>query len=160
MFKAVLPVIFYLLVSCKEINVCPVMRNGVFPFLIIYYMCDTVTYLLALMVMADIQRPSANLIRSIIMLFVNYIEVSFGISYLYYLHCAEDGRIILFYKAIAFSILGIREENGLASGADYIFTFMRAAFVIMTKQLLYFICFVFCDAIMQKGLDVIDFKCI
>lgn len=36
-FKALLPVIFYLLTSCKGITVCPVMKNVIFPCIIIYH---------------------------------------------------------------------------------------------------------------------------
>ena len=37
-----------------------------------YDLLDTVTYLLSLMLFADIQRPSANVSRSLFMLVVNY----------------------------------------------------------------------------------------
>lgn len=40
----------------------------------LYNLLDTVTYLLALIVLADIQNPSANIIRSLLMLLINYIE--------------------------------------------------------------------------------------
>lgn len=138
MYKALLPIIFYL--CCEEQAFCPFIRNVVFPFIVVYHMCDTVTYLLALMVMADIQRPSANIIRSMIMLFVNYIQVSFGISFLYYLYYAKCGWTIPFMEAIAFGILGIRENSNLVSGADYTFTFVEAAsnFFFITLAFGYF----------------------
>lgn len=41
----------------------------------LYNLLDTVTYLLALIVLADIQNPSANIIRSLLMLLINYIEI-------------------------------------------------------------------------------------
>lgn len=139
-YKALLPVLFYILVSCKVSIVCPFLRNCVFPGFIIYHMCDTVTYLLALMIMADIQRPSANIIRSMIMLVVNYLEVSLGISYLYYLYCAKGGRTILLLEAAAFSILGTSNGNGPASGMDYMFLFLEAAsnFFFITLAFGYF----------------------
>lgn len=51
-----------------------------------YMMADTITYLLLLIILADIQKPSANVIRSLILLFVNYLEVSLDISAIYFLH--------------------------------------------------------------------------
>ena len=48
-------------------------------------MLDTVTYLISLIMLADIQGPSANVIRSMILLFVNYIEVSLDMALLFYL---------------------------------------------------------------------------
>lgn len=48
-------------------------------------MGDTVTYLIALMFLADVQRPSANVIRSLVMLVINYIEVEMDIAAIYLL---------------------------------------------------------------------------
>ena len=42
---------------------------------VMYSMLDMITYLLMLILMSDIQRPSANIIRSLRMFFVNYIEL-------------------------------------------------------------------------------------
>lgn len=65
-------------------------------------MADTITYLLSLIMMADIQKPSANVIRSLLLLFFNYIEVSWGMAYFYYVYCAD----ITFEEALAFGVLG------------------------------------------------------
>lgn len=54
-------------------------------WLVIYLMTDTLTYLLVLIIHADIQRPSANIIRSLTFLFINYVEVSFEIAILIFL---------------------------------------------------------------------------
>lgn len=51
---------------------------------VFYDLLDTTTYLMALMFLADIQRPSANVIRSLLILMVNYIEVQLDITVLYY----------------------------------------------------------------------------
>ena len=51
--------------------------------LIVYSLADTLTYLLILMMMSDIQRPSANLIRTWLMLFMNYMEAALDLSVLY-----------------------------------------------------------------------------
>ena len=45
-----------------------------------YDLLDTITYLLSLMLFADIQRPSANVSRSLIMLAINYIEVELDMA--------------------------------------------------------------------------------
>lgn len=50
-----------------------------------YLMLDTITYLVSLIVLSDIERPSANVIRSMICLLVNYIEVSADMAVIYYL---------------------------------------------------------------------------
>lgn len=54
--------------------------------LTVYMMADTITYLLLLIILADIQKPSANVIRSLILLFLNYLEVSLDISVVYFLY--------------------------------------------------------------------------
>ena len=55
----------------------------VFSAIIAYDLGDTVTYLVGLMFLSDIQRPSANVIRSLVMLVVNYIEVQFDMAAVY-----------------------------------------------------------------------------
>lgn len=55
----------------------------VFSVVIAYDLVDTVTYLIGLMFLSDIQRPSANVIRSLVMLVVNYIEVQFDMAAIY-----------------------------------------------------------------------------
>lgn len=91
------------------------------PCLIIYNMCDTITYLLVLILMSDIQRPSANIIRSIIMLFINYIEVSLDLAVLYIWY--YNGRISV-REAVAFGILGDQINSTLYLSGEYIFLFI------------------------------------
>ncbi|MBU5416947.1 macro domain-containing protein [Anaerobutyricum soehngenii] len=50
---------------------------------ILYDLGDTITYLIALMFLSDVQRPSANVIRSLVMLVINYIEVQFDMAAVY-----------------------------------------------------------------------------
>lgn len=69
--------------------------------LIIYCLLDTITYLLLLIILSDIQRPSANVIRSIIMLFINYIEVGCEFAFLYTIFYKLD-----FLQALEMSFLG------------------------------------------------------
>ncbi len=71
--------------------------------LIIYCIVDTITYLLTLIFLADIQRPSANVIRSMILLMVNYLEVSLEIAILYYL---DNFGNLKFREAIQCGVLG------------------------------------------------------
>ena len=86
--------------------------------ILIYNMCDTVTYLLVLILMSDIQRPSANIIRSMILLFVNYMEVSFEMAFLYY-----QKYKVLFREAVLFGILGQGMDIKSKSFTDYLFVY-------------------------------------
>lgn len=125
--KALLPIFFYFLVRRHVTAGWPIIENCVFPFIIIYHICDTITYLVVLIVMTDIQRPSANLIRSMIMLFVNYVEVSMGMAYLYFIYnVIHNKQILSFYELTAFGVLGIRAEDGMTSCGDYFFVFADA----------------------------------
>ncbi|MCM1425676.1 MAG: macro domain-containing protein [Eubacterium sp.] len=99
--KAGLPILFYLAGKMQIIAGCSVVNDYIFPFLIAYNMIDTITYLLTLVIMADIQSPSANIIRSMIMLFVNYIEVSLGMSYL----CLKCNKGLSLKEALDFGVL-------------------------------------------------------
>lgn len=116
--KAMLPIVFYCVL--KVFTVDPSSTLGaILSAILIYNMCDTVTYLLVLILMSDIQRPSANIIRSMIMLFVNYMEVSLEMAFLYY-----QNYMVLFRKAILFGILGQgMEMNNLKNFTDYLFVY-------------------------------------
>ena len=63
--------------------------RGMAIFITIWVMADTVTCLLALIFLADIQGPSANQLRSLILLIFNYLEMVFGLSLFYYSKCAR-----------------------------------------------------------------------
>ena len=67
-------------------------------------MLDTVTYLVALMLLADIQGPSANVIRSMILLLVNYVEVSLDMALLFYL---DNLKNISFKSALSAGVMEI-----------------------------------------------------
>lgn len=124
--KVFIPILFYLMVTYKGTFISPVVREWIFPIILIYNMSDTITYLLTLVIMADIQRPSANIIRSMIMLFVNYLEVSFGMAYLCYRYYGQAGKNISFREAIAFGALGIGIKDNMTLEMDYVFTFADA----------------------------------
>ena len=105
--------------------------------MILYNLLDTTTYLIALMFLADIQRPSANIIRSLLMLIVNYIEVELDIMTLYYL----VGKI-LYGKTYAYGQLidFIIGDNGKMSGINNLINFANKGiqFFFLTVVLSYF----------------------
>lgn len=83
--------------------------------IIIYSMADTVTYLVALMLLADIQGPSANVIRSMILLLVNYVEDSFDMALLFYI---DNLKNISFKIAMSAGVMGdaIQLPGGIELG--------------------------------------------
>ncbi len=88
----------------------------VLSFLIFYLMADTVTYLLSLIMMADIQKPSANIIRSLLLLLFNYIEVSLDMAYFYYVYGeGSSGTGALLKEALAFGVLGQGADEAVMS---------------------------------------------
>lgn len=115
--KVIIPIILYLLVRCKVTAGYSVIEDVIFPVIIIYNMSDTITYLLVLIVLADIQRPSANIIRSMIMLFVNYIEVSLGISYLYFM---LQNKVLPLREMIKVGTLGVAGGAKAVTVWDYL----------------------------------------
>lgn len=81
--KVVIPIVFMILcTSCTMMESSRIAQVGV-SVIIAYDLGDTVTYLIGLMFLSDIQRPSANVIRSLVMLVVNYIEVQFDMAAIY-----------------------------------------------------------------------------
>ena len=81
-FKTIVPVLCILLMYKTE---CTSFANVVLIGILLYDLGDTVTYLIALMFLADVQRPSANVIRSLVMLVINYIEVEMDMAAIYLL---------------------------------------------------------------------------
>lgn len=84
-------------------------------FLAGYGLVDTLTYLLELIILADIQNPSANIIRSMIMLFLNYFEAVFEIAVIGYAWFAET---IELNQIIAFILLG-KEIEVIKTTSEY-----------------------------------------
>lgn len=119
LIKAFIPVLCFGIWSNSGLAEYQGIMKYLFIGLMLYNMCDTITYLLALIIMADIQRPSANIIRSLIMLFVNYIEVSLEIAFLYLMYYGN----VSFSKAVEFGMLGteIYAEGFPKSLIDYCF---------------------------------------
>lgn len=121
--KVVLPVVYYFIF---EGFAGSKYEHGLavgFSALAIYAMCDTMTYLLTLIVMADIQRPSANIIRSILMLFVNYMEVSLDMTWLYWITYRDRLSI---WDALLYGVLGESRIETFAAAVDYIWPYMNA----------------------------------
>lgn len=99
------------------------------PGLIVYNMCDTLTYLLVLIVMSDVQRASANIIRSIMMLFINYMEVSLDMAVLY---CWHGGNGIDAMEAVCAGLVGYQNEVVMAEGG------MKYAFLLADHGIKFF----------------------
>lgn len=110
-------------------------------FLCTYVMADTLTYLVSLIFLADIYRPSANQLRSFIILIFNYLQMLFGIAVFYY--CYLWNRIS-FWQAMDYSILGIGYSgdaySNIGRSIEYIkvginFLFIVLAFSFAVAQL-------------------------
>ena len=89
---------------------CTVTQRTAMEYLTIYFMADTITYLLILILLADIQKPSANIIRSLILLFLNYLEVSLDSAVICYL-CNRGGVTVA--DAVRFGLLD-KEINAVS----------------------------------------------
>lgn len=129
--KVFLPVLlWYINDGLPEI---PAVR-GVLFLVVFYLLTGTVSYLLALLLYADIQRPSANIIRSLIMLFVNYIEVSLDMALLMHL---VYGTEVSTLEAVAYGALGRWPERAVVSVLDYAFLFADAGIRFFFASLIF-----------------------
>ena len=105
--KAVLPLALGILLELGTIFpflssiTIPEQFRWILGVLIVYCLLDTITYLILLIILSDIQRPSANIIRSIIILFVNYIEVCGELAFLFTMFYN-----MTFFEALKVSFLG------------------------------------------------------
>lgn len=107
----------------------------IFTVIILIFLVDTVTYLLTLIIMSDVQRPSANIIRSMIMLFINYIEISCDLAFLYYIQYR-----VRFREALAFGFLNEQAITELISSKNYLLALSNAGlkFFLVTLVFGYF----------------------
>ena len=95
-------------------------------FILGYNLADTITYLISLILMADIQKPSANVIRSMLLLLLNYVEVSIETACLYLLHYGT-GKMS-FLQALQPGLMGeLPEEFELCSLGDYLLYYGNTA---------------------------------
>lgn len=122
--KIFLPLFLWFMVSLYQTENVPHPVEICFNALVIYSMCDTITYLLILIIMADIQRPSANLIRSMLMLFVNYIEVALDLTFLYWFNYRSR---ISFCDALLFGMLGESQIKEMKTMCDYLWPHLTAS---------------------------------
>lgn len=113
-----------------------------YKFIILYLMMDTITYLICLIVLSDIQRPSANVIRSIILLLVNYLEVSLDFAILYYLYagCKVGFGEMIGYSVLDMTVVSQYMETSMIKILDYAkagsqFFFMTMAFGYFANHL-------------------------
>lgn len=106
--KMLVPICFVLLIQILQ-NINDAWIDTHFWFLPLacgvtaYIMADTITCLLSLIFLADIQGPSANQLRTIILMSFNYVEMIFGIALFYYTYF---WRKIKFWQALDYSLLG------------------------------------------------------
>lgn len=101
----------------------------------VYFLLDTVSYLLALIVLADIQKPSANIIRSLLLLFVNYVEVRMDLAWICYAWYSRTASKLSFHQSLLFAFFGEElQQTGamseiLSCGREVLsFLFMTFAF--------------------------------
>lgn len=132
--KLVIPWIGWLVLDKLLVKGAGPIWIGVFAIWVIYNMCDTISYLLTLIIMADIQNPSANLIRSLIMLLVNYIEVAFDMALLYWI-CYRDK--VLFRDALLYGVLGQGQLEKLETMADYVWPYLSAGIQFFFASLVF-----------------------
>lgn len=106
--------------------------------LTIYVMVDTITCLLSLIFLADIQGPAANQLRTLILLIFNYLEMIFGIALFYYVAVKTK---ISFLDALDYSVLGktcdtvtytmrLRIIDYTRSGIEFFFMVLTFAFFV------------------------------
>lgn len=133
--KAFLPVFLWYLLQCNFPFIFQINLKLIFCIIIIVCLLDTVSYLLVLIMLADIQRPSANIIRSMMMLFVNYFETSNDLAFLY-----RSYYNISLRKSLAFGFLGIDAIPSLDTIPDYLFVTLNAGlkFFLITLVFGYF----------------------
>lgn len=102
-FKMAFPFISWLLIRYWTLfqgHIPETVLTGV----ICFNLLDTVSYLIVLIAMADIQNPSANVIRSLILLVFNYFEMAFSVAFFYYLH--YRGKGLIYREALKIGLLG------------------------------------------------------
>ena len=106
-------------------------------FIIGYFMLDTITYLMTLIVLADVQNPSANIIRSLILLFVNYLETAFDLSFLYYCYI---GELINLIEALAFGFFSQSSIEHITGKGEFLIVGANSIikFFFITLSLGYF----------------------
>lgn len=119
--KMILPLVYYQVLVWLEGTGFEIVGQWAFGVFAVYAIVDTMSYLMTLIVMSDIQKPSANIIRSMLMLFVNYVEVSLDMTFLYWL---SYRKVIGFKEALLFGVLGERQILKFTANVDYIWPYV------------------------------------
>lgn len=85
--KALIPLFF---LAFTSVDISPYIRSdiliwirNIFVGFSVYLMSETLIYIAKLLFLSDILNPSANSIRSIFFLFINYLEINFTFAFLY-----------------------------------------------------------------------------
>lgn len=133
--KILIPVFFCIVLNAFEY---PAWMTWILQVLVIYSLLDTVTYLLSLILMSDIQRPSANLIRSLILLLVNYLEVCADMGFLYFVNFRDTN--ITYLEALRFGILNseMNIEKNLLKEEIFVYGNTAIKFFFITLAFGYF----------------------
>ncbi len=111
--KTMIPVFFILLIQVMQMLSQTWLDNrkwvlNVMCVLVAYSMLDTLRSLLSLIFLTDLYGPSANPMRTLILLIFNYLEMKFGIALFYYVIFWKE---IKFVQALDYSFLGRVVEN-------------------------------------------------
>lgn len=101
LLKMVFPIISLMFLQSYSSNIF--LKTGIVVFMT-YNLVDTVTYLMSLIVLADIQNPSANVIRSLLMVLMNYIEVALEMAVISHIWMTNRIKIA---QMVAYCLMGI-----------------------------------------------------
>lgn len=129
-------VIFTMLFPIIGLALSEQLPNEVIVFVgivIIIFMVETFVYILHLIFLADIQNPSANIYRSIVLLFMNYIELTFGFAFLYNFFGAIEKTNVK--KCIYFAFTNL--NFNIVNDAGYILSSIQSVIMIIFGGLIF-----------------------
>jgi hypothetical protein len=90
-------------------------------YIAIYFLTETILYLLAVILLSDIYDPPISKARSFILLFINYIEINLSFAIIYYwLDCVEglESKFdSVYFSFVTFTTLGYGDFLPISSGA-------------------------------------------
>lgn len=134
--KAVSGIIFCLWSNCISSNKLLQILMAVS----IIFLLDTVTYLLTSVLLVDIQRPSSNIIRSLILLFVNYMETQLDLSFIMYSFYQIKNIELTFWDVLTFVFVD-QTVLGKCGETIYVFSYTRGCleFLFITFAFSYFL---------------------
>lgn len=89
--------------------------------IVLYEFVDIITYLLGLVFLADIQRPSANVTRSILLMGINYVSCVFCVTFFFYDVYPQFGE----WAALDFAFLG--QLPNVQEGILRVFLYLQGA---------------------------------